>query len=443
MDSKNGKILFVVYTTQHYRDFLKTGALSEIKDRLIFLVDPGLVKMDFGVSSDRVIYYSFPKNKEINHRRVFNINSFQNRKRIPVFTAHQALAFKSKWKIFKYKLLALPVLNSLLKFIFLILGRDKKLFELVSKINPSLLIIPSHAYEGMTFELIRIARKLKIPSFMIADSWDTLPTKTTFTYKPDYVGVQSRQSVEHAVDIKGMPRERVVVLGFPRFMGYLKSKGKIVPSPYPFPYVVYVGISGPFNELGALRKMDEMIEKYKLNIKVIYRANIVQRPRKCPDVFFEYDFKHVILDTPARTYYKMDMVRDSFNPILTQDIDYYVRLLSNMEFMICPESTMILEGSLMDKRVYVLVYDDGIHAHNPSWDFKNDLHVWDTQRLKNVRMVHKFEDIEKIFTPGDLLKQEIEPIDIDYFVSKEATLNYSQNLNKNIEKILSFWNQNN
>ena len=52
-------------------------------------------------------------------------------------------------------------------------------------------------------------------------------------------------------------------------------------------------------------------------------------------------------------------------------------------------------------------------------------------------MVRKMEDLEKIFAPGDQLKRDVELLDIDYFVSKEATANYASNLEKAVEKIIA------
>lgn len=442
MSSKNGKILLVVSAIRQYRDYFKTEALKEIKDRLVFLVLPGLADMDFGVSRDRVFSYSYPKDKEIFHRRVFYINSWQNRRRAPFFLAHLTLSLSHR-KLRIYQILSLPILSSIVKFIFLKQAEDKKLFELIQNINPSLIIIPSHAYEGMTFELIRIAKKIRVPSFMLTDNWDTLPSKTTFTIRPDYLGVWSREGVEHAVDIKDMPRERVFVLGAPRFIEYLKLRNKAEPSPYPFRYILYVGVSGQYNELGVLKKIDEIIERRALDVKVVFRPDRNQRPRNCPDVFFEYNFKHTILDIPARLFYKREATwdtKDSFNPVNAPDLSYYPKLLSNMEFMICPTTTMVLEASLFDKKVFVLVHDDDIHERNLRWDFNWGYpHIRDMEHLKNVRMVHNFNDLEKIFTPGDVLKQPVEPIDIDYFVSKENTINYPANLRRTIDAILASW----
>ena len=440
MDTKKDKILFVVSTLQHYCNFIKTGALKEIQDRVIFLIHPKLAKMDFGVPSDRIFFYSYSGKKDIFHRHVFNINSYLNRHKSSVF-AFRLLRLKPR-QLRIYRILAFPVLGSIVKSIFLKRAEDKSLFKLVQKINPALIIVPSHAFEGMTFELIKIAKKIKAQSFLLAEQWDTLPCKTVFTFKPDYVGVWSQQGVEHAVNIRDMAPERVFILGVPRFTDYLKPEARHLPSPYPFKYILYAGVSIQYNELAALHKIDELIEKLGLDLKVVFRPAKAQRIQVCPDVFFEYDFKHVILDTPTRSYYKKgvggDVIKDGFSSVFAFDQNHIARLLANMEFMVSPFTTMVLEASLFDKKVFTLVYDDGFHASfSLKYLFKTLLHSKGIDGLKNMRMVHSFDDLEKIFSEGDQLKQsDVKLLDIDYFVSKEATANYPANLRKVVETIL-------
>jgi hypothetical protein len=435
--SKN-KVLFVVSTYQQYQNYIQSGGLKEFGKDLFFIANPKLKGMDFGVSEANIFYYSYPSRKDTLHRHIFNINTWQNRNKHNSFWIRTLLFTKRQKQI--YRILSLPILSSLAKFIFLKKAQDQQLAELINKIEPSIILLPSHAFEGRTFEIIRIAKEMRVPSFMVTDNWDTLANKTIFTIKPDYLGTWSEQQIEHAITIREMPRDRIYILGAPRFMDYFKPENRNQPSPYPFKYILYVGMSEHFDELGALRKIDDIIEKKGLNIKVIHRPAVTQHTRKCPDVFFEYDFKHIILDTPAKLYYKKsatwDISSDGFNPIYFPDQKYFTKLLSNMEFMICPQSTMMLESSIYNKRTYLLAYDDGLHRFGPKWVFENGLHLKGIEKLSNIRMIDNFEDMEKIFSPGDQLKKDCETIDIDYFVSRKATANYASNLRETIDLIL-------
>ena len=98
---------------------------------------------------------------------------------------------------------------------------------------------------------------------------------------------------------------------------------------------------------------------------------------------------------------------------------------------------MLLEATLLGKRVYLLAYDDKIHKFNPEWVFKYAGHLHGLEKIENIRMVRDKEDIEKIFLPGDQLKQvHNESMNIDWFVAKEATADYSSNLKKIVDEIL-------
>src|SRR3989344_1946726 len=257
MNQRNNKILFVISSYQQYQIYIQTQALKEIRGEVFFVVDPKLVGMDFGVYGDHIFPYSYSERKDVLHRHIFNINI--NRRR------HKRFWIRSEWFTPRQKriywLLSLPIIHYVVKSVFLQLAKDRNLARLIKKINPAIIVLPSHAFEGMTFELIKIAKEMNIRSFMIADNWDTLANRTLFTRKPDYLGVWSRQQIDHAVLSNDMPKERMFVLGAPKFADYLKPETKHQPSPYPFRYILFVGMSDLFDELGALKKLDEIIEK--------------------------------------------------------------------------------------------------------------------------------------------------------------------------------------
>lgn len=411
---------------------------------MIFVVAGNLKHLDYGVPADRVYEYSFPDQKDILHRHIFNINTWIHRNRNIGFHI-RTLLFTPRQKRF-YRILAFPVINRIIKFIFLTRAKDQKLYDLVKEIKPDIIVLPSCAFEGTTFEMIRIARHLRTPSFMMVDGWDTLVWKTTFTFKPDYLGVWSKQQIEHAVEVRGMPRDRIFILGAPRFINYVSPEQKKLPSLYPFRYVLYVGVFDEYNELMALKKIDQAIEKHRVPFKVVFRPTATQFPRKCPDVFFEYDYKRIILDTNARSYYKKgaswDFSKDKFDPKQFPDPNYNLSLLQNAEYVICPQSTMLLEATLLGKRAYLIAYDDGIHRFNPKWTFEKAGHLHGLDQLESIRMVRNQEDIEKIFLPGDQLKKTFDkPADIDLFVAKDQTRNYPSNLKKVIDTILNLTNK--
>jgi hypothetical protein len=64
---------------------------------------------------------------------------------------------------------------------------------------------------------LRAARRLGIPSALCVASWDNLPSKGLMHELPDLVTVWNEAQRDEAVRLHGVPRERVVVVGAPRF----------------------------------------------------------------------------------------------------------------------------------------------------------------------------------------------------------------------------------
>ncbi len=423
----------------YYNNYIMTSALNGIKSNCFFIAPKELADRDFnGISKDKIFWYNYPRKKHLWHRHLFNINTWKHRAKSGSFRSRFS-RLKPRQQII-YKILALPILYPLVRFVFLSRAHDEPLARLIKNIGPDIILIPSSAYEGVTFEIIKIARRMHVPTCLLIDNWDNISGKTIFTRMPDYLCVWSQQGAEHAHKIRGMPKERIFIIGTPRFAEHFKEKDKNSPSPYPFKYVLFAGSTARFDELGALRRLDAAIQKNGYDIKIVYRPHPNAEGRLCADTFFEYDFQHVVLDTPARLYYKRDF-KSNFVPELAFDLSYLPKLLSNMEFMICCLSSMIIEGLIFDKKVAVPVYDDGIHGTNlrgmgsPHAMFFAYEHFRGIERLKNIRMIYEINDLEKVFSDEKNPTPPEKIIDLDYFISKE-TANYPNNLRRVVNAIL-------
>jgi hypothetical protein len=432
MSNQNKKILFVVSSIEYYRNFITTTALDGIKQNCVFLVHAPLSGKSFpGISRDRIFSYQYPDQKKVYYKHVFNINMWKFRKKSTSFEFRFFSRLKKRLKII-YKILSLPIIYHLVQYYFLHKAKDPALYELVEKINPALILIPSSGYDGLSFELIEIAKKKGIKSCMLIDNWDNLSSKTIFTRKPDFMTVWGKQAREDAKRIHDMKDEQIFELGTPRFINYNPQKTKGLTSPYPFRYALFAGNALPFDELSALRAIDKIISDKNLDIKIVYRPHPWRKHRKSADTFFGYDFKNVIIDEQAKTYYKRDEM-DEYNDIYMPDLNYYPRLLSNMEFMICPLSTMIIEGLFFNKNVAVLIYDDGIHLTNPKACYKYYEHFRGIDKLKNILLIDDINSIKDIF--------ELKPAvasrgpELDYFITPRV-FDYPLVLKETVDKIL-------
>ena len=428
MDSK--KILFVLNSADYFRNYIDSGALKEIIQDCFFLVGSQItdkqVKM---LGKNKVFRYEFPKNKSDLHSHLFNINTKKYINRSKTFKFRFIRISSNRMRQI-YSLLAMPVIYQIAKLAILSFSFDKQLENLIKKINPNLIVIPSSSYEGESFEIIKIANKYGIKTLMLIDNWDNLCSKTVLTRKPDYMTVWGEQTKEHAQRIQKMDKNKVFTLGTPRFIHYFRAQKVKPASPYKFKYALFAGNALAFDEISALKTMDKLVDKYAKDLTIIYRPHPWRHPRKCADTFFEYEYKHVKLDNDAKKYYKKEL-GDSYAP----NLSYYPKLLANMQFMISPLSTMLIEGLLFDKKVFVLTYDDGLHFTSPKNAYRYYEHFKGINQLNGISIIDQINKLSTIF------KNKNEPIspdlkiDLDYFITND-TKYYPEKLKKSVEKIL-------
>ncbi len=73
-------------------------------------------------------------------------------------------------------------------------------------------------------DYVKAAQRLGIPTAAVVQSWDNLTTKGTYHVMPDILIVWNEPLAEEAFRIHGVPRERIIVTGAPRFDAWLATK---------------------------------------------------------------------------------------------------------------------------------------------------------------------------------------------------------------------------
>jgi hypothetical protein len=115
------------------------------------------------------------------------------------------------------------------------------------------LVTPIVEFSSSQVEYVKSARKVGIPSAVTVASWDNLTGKGLIRVIPDRVIVWNETQVEEAVELHGVPRERVVVTGAGKFdewferrprRGYADFTTRVGLDPRR-PYLLYV-CSAPF-----------------------------------------------------------------------------------------------------------------------------------------------------------------------------------------------------
>ncbi|MDQ3065571.1 MAG: hypothetical protein M3R12_00265 [Actinomycetota bacterium] len=84
--------------------------------------------------------------------------------------------------------------------------------------RPDVLVMAPHLMPaGRHSEYVRIARALGIPTCMCIASWDNLSTKQQIREIPDRIVVWNRFQRDEAVNLHGLPEERIVITGAQSF----------------------------------------------------------------------------------------------------------------------------------------------------------------------------------------------------------------------------------
>lgn len=277
----------------------------------------------------------------------------------------------------KGKILSVPVIYNVLRFaIENFFPVWKELDKLINEIKPELIIMPSQAADSWTIDMILTARKRKIKSLVLINSWDNLVSKGVIPTPPDCLAVWGPQGVKQALNVQNIPREKLVVLGSPRFEMYFEEKPKNSKDyicaynniPTGKKIILFASSAAPFDDCSALKILDDEItnnKKYHDYI-ILYRPHPEKMPRKDEKHIFEYDFKNVYLDKQTEQFYNLSLdsnARSSFSHLNEAKLDYYPRLLNSIDGVVGPPTTLSLEGAFIGVPYLIICYGDNKNVY--------------------------------------------------------------------------------
>jgi hypothetical protein len=364
------KKLIVISNNIYLRNFLQSGALSEIEDKDTYYVASDIVTDLSELRSKKNFLGTIRRSKRADHlyrRILYTILRMANSRKSSSFSLKTRLMTKKRKIIFG--LLSLPLIRHAIQHTLLLLfGDNESLRRKITKLQPDIVLIPTVAADSVAISATIICRDLGIPCMHLINGWDNLSSKIVYPILPDYICCWSQQNIEHAKDIHNISPEKAFPIGSPHLDPYFHIDRKKLKNHYPFKYILFAGSQMPFDEITLLRKLDKIMdEEGKGKIKMVYRAHPWARPRSCYDLFEEDKYKHIILDKQIKDFYlhlrKVGKYAkaDDYLPSL----DYYPSLLYHSKFVISPLSTMMLESTIMGKHVAAIAYDDGVHDFNP------------------------------------------------------------------------------
>lgn len=418
-DSSKEKILIVISKNEFIRNYVTTGAFTEIEKfyECKYLLSEA-VSLSHDIDKDKLeIYKVIPNNQRI-HINIFNILMWKYQKVSSSFKfrvmrlMHLDLTFPARDNGF-IKLIKVPVrlYRWILQCAFFFLLANKvtsaialsyyrsrliendSLTSVLTRSKFCLVIFPSSAYDPDGNDLLRVCKNMGIPSLFLIDNWDNLSSKSIMWLKPTMIGVWGEQSRQHAVNIQDFMPWQVKCIGTPRFDQYFKLRDQKLSKHFSFTYILFVGTALSFDEVGVLVRLNAIINE---NLGLFDNLKIVYRPhpwRQGYDKFFSGDLEHVVIDPQVDSIYSSQ----SFSADNQPELSYYPSLIKNAEFVIGGLTSMLIEALIFNKRFLAMVHDDGKNLTSQHNAYKYFMHFRGLEKIDEIKFCSELCDLENCF----------------------------------------------
>jgi len=392
MTKGNEKILIVISSDLFVRNYILTDAFSKLESmyECHYVAGEGITNREGlllkpGFSG----FYKIESAVKTKHQKIFDTLMWTYRERSSSFRfriRRQMPDFKRvvsgpprrlhlrflKWTflkpymIMKGLLLDIKFINRLyLKWLTRSIHPNSELNSYIDKEVYDLVIFPSAAYDVDGIDVAWITEVKQMSSLFLIDNWDNISSKSILWKKPKFLAVWGEQSKNHAIKIQEFDKNKITLLGTPRFDNYFRTRDLVLQSHFDFKYILFVGTALNFDEESLLDQIDVVIENNKAiwgNVKIVYRPH-PWRQNNC-QVRNSYG-KHVVTDPQI-------LQAKNNKTIETQPrLEYYSGLLQNAEFVMGGLTSMLIESLIFRKQFLAFVHDDDKHISNMrnAWDY--------------------------------------------------------------------------
>jgi hypothetical protein len=328
--------------------------------------------------------------------------------RIRHHMARQSRRKKARTLLQHVFLLATPALASKALFgrfrrnIITGLGPEPALAQALADDKPAAIIVPSSLFDCLTNDVVVTARAHGIPTIVLQTSWDNLSSKGIVAMPPDVMGVWGEQSINHAVDLQGMTRDRCAVVGSPYYEDFFhrprRSKAearRALGLATDGLTVLFGGSFRQFDEADLLRRIEDAIDAGRLpRMRIFYRPHPGRELREEAN-FFDYDWKYTVMDEEVAVVYRANLEgrmisQNEFGYSLDRLADIY----SAVDLTISPMSSIVLESLLFGLPVMGIGYSDGRNRWGPE----------KTSQMTHFNELNEVAGVRICRSPDDFLK---------------------------------------
>jgi len=419
------KIAFVVSSELFVRNYFRTDALSRLEQEndVIFIVSSKIKDRDpIEKTGRRVDYYQVDQEHQKRQFKTYKVLMWRYRDRSSTFRFRLERIFEPKSQFEAPFLKNLPrnlraavervgifyrrmrlSLQATSPFFDLIkrsridrLEPSRDIARLLTDAAPDLIVMPSSAFDPDGNDVIQHAKRLGVPTLFLIDNWDNLSSKSVMLLKPDHLGVWGEQTAGHARDIQDFDRADVSIIGTPRFDQYFVLRDTSLPSPFDFPYILFLGTSLSFDEASALQNLEAVLDRHPdrfSETQIVYRPHPWRDWSNSKDSIVGRGLSRVVLDPQvASQYLGSGNGGTQFQP----DLSYYPGLLKNAEVVVGGLTSMLIEATIFGKDYIAMTYDDGINITNQRTVFERSEHFRGIETIPSIGLCKERSDVERL-----------------------------------------------
>lgn len=364
-------LLVLLHGDYTARDFIDSGVLARLQDRFeLNFVVTNVLKTDLSQFGKTLGVYRFPDYGK-QRMRLWEIGfSLRHLAGLDPIVRTQSNRLESfmrgrsdrmkKLVFFLFSLGLATPLSALLQRV--LAWTAPEFFEFPRRAVAALL--PCGINDPFWDDMVTLCRRRGVPSLTLTTNWDNIAHKIFFQ-QPDRIGVWGEQAYLFARLLQRLPADKILTVGTPRFEPYRqvrlsKSDARArLGLPPSGPVLLFAGAGVSFDEVSLLEAIEQACADGRLpaDLRVIYKPHPKRHKRAAEPPLRPETYKRVQL-----------LIHEGFTPL-----EEYPVLLTAVDGMITPMSTMMLEATLMGLPTLGLAYDDKAHGD----------YSWNNARLNN------------------------------------------------------------
>jgi len=253
------------------------------------------------------------------------------------------------------------------------------LVELLDQVNPLFVVQPTSLLDDYCNDLLLAANATGNFVLLLQSGWDNLSSKGLLHHRPHYLGAWGPQAQEHAKTIQRISKSQSRPLGAPHYealkpltpeerAAFRAKLGVALDETL----ILFGGSFRQFDETSVLAKLDAAISAGELGkVKIVYRPHPWRADRSDEDNFFERRWANISFDPDMVERYQRSKAEKGYLKTAPMfDMPYLASLLSSVDAVMSPMSTLLLESLIMKRPTMAVAFGDDKHAYHPGLSSK-------------------------------------------------------------------------